>query len=73
MSLRARFTALLFGASAPVRDTRVPRVTSTIIDGRISPEREAKLIEDGRRWRDDLLARTQVERTSHFDVPRFSA
>ena len=73
MSLRARFTALLFGASAPVRDTRVPRVTSTVIDGRVSPERRAELTEAGRQWRDDVLARTRVERSGHFDAPRFSA
>ena len=54
-----------------MRDPRLPRVTSTIIDGRISPEREAKLIEDGRKAVNDVLARTHVERAGHFDAPRF--
>lgn len=114
--LRRFIAALLFGACAPARDPRQPRATSTIVGGRISPEREAELIEAGRKafegrlsrgpshFRctrcgrdeiaaravgcdhgpcpmefvgderqlcDDLLARTHVERTGHFDAPRF--
>lgn len=73
MSIRARLTALLLGASAPARTPGRDRATTTIIDGLVTPERRAKLIEDGRREVDNIVARTRVERAGHFDAPRFGA